>query len=155
MTYEDLLHKGSIKQIKASSTQVLSRLALAKRDIHAAQSMMTIDRDWAFSMAYNAVLQATRALMFAKGFRPAAGEGQHKAAVEFAEIALGKKFQDEIYIFDKMRSKRHRVIYDVIGLVSEEEAAHAHDFATRFVNEVEKILKHVLKNIENTEKTSG
>lgn len=155
MTYEDLLNKGSIKQIKASSTQAQSRLALAKRDIHTAQSTMTVDRDWAFSMAYNAVLQATRALMFAKGFRPADGEGQHKAAVDFAEIALGKKFQDEIYIFDKMRSKRHRVIYDVIGLVSEEETAHAHDFATRFVNEVEKILKHVLKKIENTEKTPG
>ena len=75
MTYEDSLNKGSIKQIKASSTQALSRLALAKRDIHAAQSMMTIDRDWAFSMAYNAILQTTRPLMFAKGLRPAAGEG--------------------------------------------------------------------------------
>jgi len=141
MTYEDLLNKGSIKQIKASSWQVLSRLALAKRDIHTAQSTMTVDRDWAFSMAYNAVLQATRALMFANGFRPAAGEGQHKTAVEFAEIALGEKFHDDIYIFDKMRSKRHRVIYDALGLISLEEARQAFAFAVRFVKEAEQLLE--------------
>jgi len=118
MNYEDLLNRGFIKPFAAGPTQAASRLALAKRDIKAAEAMMAIDRDWAFSMAYNAVLQATRALMFANGFRPAAGEGQHKTAVEFAEIALGEKFHDDIYIFDKMRSKRHRVIYDALGLVS-------------------------------------
>lgn len=101
---------------------------------------MAHDRDWAFSIAYNAVLQATRALMFDKGFRPAAGEGQHKGAVQFAEIVLGDKFQDQIYIFDKMRSKRHRVIYDVSGLVSQAEAHQAFDFAVRYVEIVEKML---------------
>lgn len=141
MNYEDLLNKGQIKRLSAAPTQAASRLALAKRDIKAASAMMSIDHDWAFSMAYNAVLQATRALMFANGFRPTAGEGQHKVAVEFAEIALGEKFQDEIYIFDKMRSKRHRVIYDALGLVSQEEAKHAFDFAAKFVKEAEKVLK--------------
>ena len=141
MSYEDLLNRGLINPFAAGSAQSASRLALAKRDIKAAEAMPAIDRDWAFSMAYNAVLQATRALMFANGFRPAAGEGQHKTAVEFAEIVLGEKFHDDIYIFDKMRSKRHRVIYDALGLVSLEEARHAFAFAVRFVKEVEQLLK--------------
>lgn len=141
MAYEDLLNRGMIKPFAAGSAQFASRLALAKRDIKAAEAMLAIDRDWAFSMAYNAVLQATRALMFANGFRPAAGEGQHKTAVEFAEIALGEKFHDDIYIFDKMRSKRHRVIYDALGLVSLEEARQAFAFAVRFVKEVEQLLE--------------
>ncbi len=141
MAYEDLLNRGLIKPFAAGSAQSASRLALAKRDIKAAEAMLAIDRDWAFSMAYNAVLQATRALMFANGFRPAAGEGQHKTAVEFAEIALGEKFHDDIYIFDKMRSKRHRVIYDALGLVSLEEAKQAFAFAVRFVKEVERLLE--------------
>jgi uncharacterized protein (UPF0332 family) len=140
MTYEDLLNRGLIKPFPSGTMQSAGRLALAKRDIKAAEAMMAIDRDWAFSMAYNAVLQATRALMFAKGFRPAAGEGQHKTAVEFAEIALGKKFHDDIYIFDKMRNKRHRVIDDALGLVSQEEARHAFAFAVRFRKEVEQLL---------------
>ena len=141
MAYEDLLNRGMIKPFAAGSAQSASRLALAKRDIKAAEAMLAIDRDWAFSMAYNAVLQATRALMFANGFRPVAGEGQHKTAVEFAEIALGEKFHDDIYIFDKMRSKRHRVIYDALGLVSLEEARQAFAFAVRFVKEVEQLLE--------------
>jgi uncharacterized protein (UPF0332 family) len=53
---------------------------------------------------------------------------------------LGGKFQDEIHMFDKMRSKRHRVVYDVSGLVSQAEARQALDFAVRYVEMVEKIL---------------
>jgi len=146
MDYEALLNKGLIKRFTSSPPQAENRIELAKRDIKAAKAMMSIDRDWAFSMAYNAILQATRALMFAKGFRPAAGEGQHKVAVEFAEITLKEKFQDEIYIFDKMRSKRHRVIYDALGLISIAEAKQAFDFSVKFVKEIENVLKPLLKS---------
>lgn len=138
--YETLVSSGLVKPFKASSAQIKNRIELAKRDIKAAKANMTHDRDWAFSIAYNAILQATRALMFYKGFRPTAGEGQHKAAVQFAEIALGDKFQDEIHIFDKMRSKRHRVIYDVSGLISRAEARQAFDFAVRYVEIVGEML---------------
>ncbi len=78
--------------------------------------------------------------MFAKGYRPATGEGQHIAAVRFAEVILGKELGDEIYIFDKMRSKRHRIIYDVSGSVSSQETKSAFEFAVRFVEIVEKNL---------------
>ncbi len=141
MSYEELLKQGLIKRFQASPAQAKSRLALAKRDIKAAKTMLGSDRDWAFSMAYNAILQATRALMFAKGFRPSAGEGQHKIAVRFAEITLGETFKEDIYIFDKMRTKRHRVIYDALGLVSLTEAKQAIAFAERFVSTIENILK--------------
>jgi uncharacterized protein (UPF0332 family) len=140
MSYEELLNKGLIKRFKASPSQVKNRIELAKRDIKAARLMMANDRDWAFSMAYNAILQATRALMFAKGFRPSAGEGQHKVAVQFAEITLGEKFHNEIYIFDKMRSKRHRVIYDVSGIISQKEARQAFEFTVKFVDKVVELV---------------
>lgn len=60
--------------------------------------------------------------MFANGSRLAAGEGQHKTAVEFAEIAMGEKIHADIYIFDKMSSKRHHFIYNALGLVSPERS---------------------------------
>jgi len=72
--------------------------------------------------------------MFFKGYRPAGGEGQHVAAVRFAEIDLGETFKEEIRIFDKMRSKRHRIIYDVSGAISKSEAKQAFEFAIRFVD---------------------
>ena len=80
-------------------------------------------------------------MMFAHGFRPASGEGQHKAAVQFAEVVLGEKFKEDILLFDKMRSKRHRVIYDTSGLISQAEARQAFDFAVRYVEAVERALK--------------
>lgn len=78
--------------------------------------------------------------MFAKGFRPGTGEGQHKVAVQFAEITLGERFYNEIYIFDKMRSKRHRVIYDVSGIISQKEARQAFEFAVKFVDKVVELV---------------
>ena len=63
MSYEELLNKGLIKRFKESPSQVKNRIELAKRDIKSARAMMANDRDWAFAMAYNAILQATRALM--------------------------------------------------------------------------------------------
>ncbi len=140
MDLNDLQNKGFIKPFKASTSQIRDRLNLAKRDIKTAKRLLGSDTDWAFSIAYNAVLQAARALMFAKGYRPATGEGQHIAAVRFAEVILGKELGDEIYIFDKMRSKRHRIIYDVSGSVSSQETKSAFEFAVRFVEIVEKNL---------------
>ena len=141
MTLNDLQKQGLIRPFKVSLTQIQDRLQLAKRDIATARQLLGSDSDWAFSIAYNAVLQAARALMFFKGFRPATGEGQHVAAVRFAEAVLGKEMGDEIFIFDKMRSKRHRVIYDVSGSVSSQEAKSAFEFAVTFVEKVEQFLK--------------
>lgn len=141
MTLNDLQKQGLIRPFKVSLTQIQDRLQLAKRDIATARKLLGSDSDWAFSIAYNAVLQAARALMFFKGFRPATGEGQHVAAVRFAEAVLGKEMGDEIFIFDKMRSKRHRVIYDVSGSVSSQEAKSAFEFAVTFVEKVEQFLK--------------
>ena len=141
MNLSDLQKQGWIRPFKAGVSQAKDRLNLAKRDIATARKLLGSDSDWAFSIAYNAVLQAARALMFAKGWRPATGEGQHMAAVRFAEAVLGKELGDEIYLFDKMRSKRHRVIYDVSGCVSKQEAKSAFDFAIHFVETVEKYLQ--------------
>ena len=137
MTFEDLLSKGLIKRYKATAGQVKSRMELAQRDLRTAETLSNTDRDWAYSIAYNAILQATRALMFAEGYRPGTGEGQHKGAVLFAEAALRERLKDKIFVFDKMRTMRHKVVYDVSGVISEAEAREALRFARELVREVE------------------
>ena len=87
---ERLVEAGLIKPFEGSASQVKARLELAKRDVRVAKATMAQDRDWAFSIAYNAILQSTRALMFSYGFRPAAGEGQHKAAVQLQRLFSGQ-----------------------------------------------------------------
>jgi hypothetical protein len=46
-----------------------------------------------------------------------------------------------------MRSKRHRVIYDTSGLISQAEAKQAFNFAVRYVESVGKKLKSATKPI--------
>lgn len=133
MSLNDLLKRGWIKPFTTSPDQIQSRLTLARRDMLTAKKLLGSDSDWAFSIAYNAVLQAGRALMFAHGYRPASGEGQHVAVVRFCEDVLGNAMGDELMLFEKMRSKRHRVIYDVAGAVSLEESKAAFHFAETFV----------------------
>lgn len=93
---------------------------------------MASDWDWGFAIAYNAVLQASRAYMFSQGFRPASVEG-HKNTFAFMRQALGKDYDDLISYFDRMRSKRNRVIYDVAGIITETEARNLFSKAAEFV----------------------
>lgn len=125
---------------------------MAERDIRVAKKIMAEDWDWAFSITYNAILQAARALVFYKGYRPTSGEGGHVAVIRFAEITLGEDFRDEISLFDRMRLTRHKVIYDVAGIISEHEAKQAFEFAQRLI----KIIKeHIEKDLEEETKENG
>ena len=72
MACENLLKRGLIKPFDAAPSQISDRLVLARRDSETARSVANADR--AYNIAYNAMLQAARALMFAEGYRTAGGE---------------------------------------------------------------------------------
>jgi uncharacterized protein (UPF0332 family) len=114
-------------------------LQVAARDLTAAKRNLPDDHDWAYTIAYNAVLQAARALVLAHGFRPRGGE-QHATVVQFVEEALGKKYASQVALFDQMRRKRHRVIYEMAGLVSKQEAEQGIRFAKKFVEEIRLLI---------------
>ncbi|HLE50438.1 MAG TPA: HEPN domain-containing protein [Anaerolineales bacterium] len=90
-------------------------------------------------MTDNSILQAGRALMFFDGYRPRGGE-QHATVVEFLEERLGMAYAAQVRLFDQMRRKRHRVIYEVAGLVSKREAEQAIAFAREFVEKITEII---------------
>jgi len=93
----------------------------AHRDIKTAKIVLQTDCNWAYTIAYNAVLQAGRALMFSKGYRPD-GANQHISVVKFAELYLDKH---DAVIFDRMRRKRNSSVYDSSGIIPENEAEFA------------------------------
>ncbi|MFH0799019.1 MAG: HEPN domain-containing protein [Pseudomonadota bacterium] len=140
MKYEGLLKSGKIKKQRVSSDEIERALSRAERDLKTAHSVMAGDWDWGFAIAYNAVLQASRAFMFAEGFRPASYEG-HKNTFAFMLIAMGKTYEDLITYFDRVRNKRNQAMYDVAGMISETEAKNLFKMAVDFVALVKKILK--------------
>lgn len=99
--------------------------------------MLGDNDDWAFTIAYNAMLQAVRALMFSKGYRPS-GRNQRIPVVRFAEHFLRK---EDVIALDRMRRKRHATLYDTAGMVSESEAKNAVERAEKLVHEIERTLK--------------
>ena len=141
MNYSKLLDKRLIRVYRGSKAQAGRCLQLARRDIKMSRRIVAEDWDWAFSIAYNAILQAGRALMFYKGYRPTSGEGSHAVVVQFAEMTLGKDFENEVNLFNKMRKKRHEVMYDIAGIISESEARQALKFADEFVGIVENYIE--------------
>jgi len=137
MKIDELLKKRRIRRHSASPEEIESLLELADRDIRMARLTMAEDWDWAFSIAYNAVLQSARAYMYSRGFRPVAEQG-HKNTFAFMRAALGEEFASTIGYFDRMRKKRNQVMYDIAGLITEKEARSILKNAVEFVGIVKK-----------------
>ena len=140
MSTEDLLKQRKIFRHRASREEVRRLLELADRDIRMAKLTMAEDWDWAFSIAYNAVLQSARAFMFSNGFRPAAEQG-HKNTFAFLRAALGEDLASTVGYFDRMRKKRNQAIYDVAGLITEKEAKAILKHAVKFVDEIKRQIE--------------
>jgi uncharacterized protein (UPF0332 family) len=99
------------------------------------RATLKIDEEWAYAIAYHAMLRAGRALMFAMGYRPR-GKDQHKTVVEFSAEILGKHFQDLTTRFNRMRAKRHDFIYEPERSIPKTEAIQSLESAERFVREI-------------------
>ena len=136
MTLDELEKEGHIRKLPADKKKVEDALNLAIRDVKVATSVFGENYDWAFSNAYNAILQAIRALMFSKGYRPS-GRNQHISTVRFAELFLRK---EDAIVLDRMRRKRHSTIYDTAGAISKMEAENAIERADKLVHEIERML---------------
>ena len=121
MTVDDLLAERRIYRESISKESVLSLLKRAERDLNTAERMLDVDNDWAFSISYNAVLQASRALMFSQGYRPASHES-HKNTFAFMLATVEETQKPLISFFDRMRVKRHQAIYEAAGTVTETAA---------------------------------
>ncbi len=138
MTLDQLEKEGFIKKLPVDARKVRDALLLAQRDITTAKNLLYQDSDWAFNIAYNAILQTLRALMFSKGYRPD-GSNQHISVVRFVELYIDR---DVVIIFDRMRRKRHSSIYDTAGTISSNEAKTAIKTAEEIFNYIqERITK--------------
>ena len=139
MPYERLFRSNRIKPHQVNPKEVKQLLQLAVRDLVTAVRNLEEAPDWAYSIAYNSILQAGRALMFFDGYRPR-GSDQHATVVEFVQERLGDPYAAQVRLFDQMRRKRHRVIYETAGLVSKMEAEQAVAFAQTFVEQITQMI---------------
>jgi len=69
MALHSLESRGLIEKAEYNAKQVQSNISRAHRDIVTARETLTIDEEWAYTIAYHAMLRVGRALMFAYGTR--------------------------------------------------------------------------------------
>lgn len=134
--YSSLLADNKIRSEPAVKGQVRGQLAAATRDLKTAHKLGAEDA-WAFSIAYNAMLHARRAVMFSEGYRPTSGERGHVAVVEFLRIRLDSSFAPLIDVLDRMRRQRHRLTYESEVAVSKSQTEAAIRTAANFVDRIE------------------
>ena len=134
---EDLHRQGLIKTVPVDQKKIQDARDLALRDIATAGTLLKSNQDWAFTIAYHAVLQAGRALMFSQGYRPD-GANQHSSVVKFSALYLEN---NDSIIFDRMRRKRNSSVYDTAGSITESEAAFA-------VRQAEGLVKKIFAIID-------
>ncbi len=131
MNFGKLLRDRKIKKLLIKQEPDFS---LAERDLRTAKNILEEgDYDWTYSIAYNAVLQSARTLMFSLGFKPVGSE-QHKSVFEFLrETKLNKEL---INFFDKVRKKRNIVVYREVNIIEKCDVKEVIKKAEKFVQEI-------------------
>jgi len=118
-TLEDWLSYGWLVRHQTSGQEIAALLAIADRDLAAAQ-LPDLPADWRLNIAYNAALQSANAALAVSGYR-AEKSAQHYRVIQ----SLAHTIELEaaaVERLDAFRKKRNISSYDRPGVVSKREA---------------------------------
>ena len=146
MIYEKFLKDNLIKKEKPDFKQIAYQLKRAQKDLTTGEANLSIDLTWAFAIAYHAMMRASKALMYSKGYLPTA-KRSHKTIVELTKLILGSEYESIIGRFSRMRRRRHDFIYDSKNNITPHEAKSSIDIAKKLIEEIIILVKK-----ENPEK---
>ena len=135
MNYGKFLKDKLIKRQRPDFKQIEYQLKRAQKDLKTAESNLSIDLTWAFAIAYHAMMRASKALMYSKGYLPTA-KRSHKTIVEFAKLSLGNEYENLIGRFNSMRRQRHNFIYDSKNHITFPEAKSSIETARKLIEEI-------------------
>lgn len=146
MIYEKFLKDNLIKKEKPDFKQVECQIKRANKDLKTAEANLSIDLTWAFAIAYHAMMRASKALIYSKGYLPTAKKS-HKTIVELTKLILGNEYENLIGHFSRMRRRRHDFIYDSKNHITPHEAKTSIETAKKLIDEIVTLVRS-----ENTEK---
>jgi len=105
MAYEELRERGLVEEIRPDFRQISALLARGLKDLSTARANVSIDKEWAYTIAYQAILRAAKAMVMAEGWRPR-GRDQARTIVLLVGEILGDEARSLVNGFDRMRRKR-------------------------------------------------
>ncbi len=132
MAYEDLREKGLVEDIKPNFAVVNALIARSLRDLATARANASIDREWAYAIAYQGMLRAARAMIMAEGLRPR-GRDQQRTVVQLAGAILGGDVRALLNAFDRMRRRCQTILEETGQAISRYEVEGAIKDAQMFI----------------------
>lgn len=121
MSLQRFLDSGRLKRHKASAQEIIKLFDVVKRDLADAQ-VKGLSEDRRFTIAYNAALQAGRALLAAEGYRTA-GQGHHHTVFQALRGVMDHEHHHVLDYLDDCRSKRNLADYLGTEVASEQEVS--------------------------------
>ena len=133
------MEKGLIRRMVKSER--LAEASIKKAKVLLAEAKADLEDEHfnsAMVMAYTALLNSCRAILFKDGYR----ERSHACVARYLESKYRDKIPaEDIELLDYFRETRHDVQYDVDYLAERETAERIVDFTGRFIDLVEKLVK--------------
>ncbi len=140
--FNGYIRSGLIKKLEPDSRQIEQQLARAEKDLRVIDMIVKEDPEWAATVAYQAMLRAARALLFAHGYLPADGQ-QHKTAVSLTAQILGATSSALTSEFERLRRKRNVFFYDSEETMSASEARRAAHAARDLLGAIRTAIRSV------------
>lgn len=132
------------KKLKSQETdfiQINKFISGAWKKLRSAEQNLKIDEQVSYQLAYEAMIRASLGFMLSFSVRPRSLLGHHMTIIDFVEKKLGKDYKRLIGLFDNMRKKRNRFIYEAGVFITEHEAEEALKTAEKFIGIIEKEIQ--------------
>jgi len=116
----DLIAEGLIERVPVDLETAGIWLDAAQRHLVAAERVIDVDAEGAYSLQYDAARKALAAIMLSEGLRARAMPGSHRAVAEFARrIDATSSARKHLRRFDAMRRNRNRIEYGTATIGSQ------------------------------------
>jgi len=139
MNLKSWAENGWLKPHKTSREEVRNLLAVARRDMHDAQTR-GLSADWKFGIAYNAALKLCTILIHVSGYRPDRNLA-HYRTLHALPMILGVERNADADYLDACRIKRNTIEYDLAGAATDADAKELMDFTIQLERDVVDWLK--------------
>ncbi|HTU00999.1 MAG TPA: HEPN domain-containing protein [Candidatus Sulfotelmatobacter sp.] len=140
MAHEELREKGLIEDVKPSPSAVSTYLTRALKDLATARANLSIDREWAFAIAYQGMLRAARGMIAAEGLRTR-GRDQQRTIVAVSAGILGEDSSALVNAFDRMRRRWQTIMEEPGQPISRYEVEGALKSAQSFIERVVEVTR--------------
>jgi len=130
---------GWLIKHETSKNEIKNLQKAIERDIADCKSQ-GLSADRKMFIAYEAALKSAKAALASEGYQPSKDNSQHMRMLESLEFTV-KIDSDSRDLLEGFRTKRHRVGYDMTGVVSEQEANEMLELAEKIFSETFSWLK--------------